>query len=856
MASYTDIIPKFNPYIDQLPVEAMVQVGMEKQKRYEEGVQRIQTYLDSLSGLEVARPVDKAYLQSKFNQLGNNLRNVASGDFSNFQLVNSVGGMVTQLTKDPYILNAVSSTKLYRKSLEEIDAARKEGKSGTSNEWDFRDQASKWLNSNDLNVSFNGRFTPYTNWRKEAVDVLKALTKDSTITDDAFTVDDKGNLTITDAITRQKLEGISPERLQQALLVGLSPNAFKQMEIDGRYNYSNVSPEQFVNDINTQYSEKVEKYMSQIKTLDASKYQTQSTAQKTEIDGKIDILKKMIERTKEEYSGVSKSFASGDVESAKARLQTINNLNNFASAFSFTETSKTYENSPYVAAQQFRDRLTFDKEKYEEEKRQHGEKMAIERAKLEIEQSKLGIGGKGGVAGGATTEEIGNYNMTNLVKLIETDKKQLVTDEAALLNRPEYMGKDVTWLAEQKAAWERNPKGVDPVLAQHFVATENLTRLIKSNEALLGNIYSQVDAEKGKIESLIPPGSPTVTYKGYSFTPQELVQFNQKYPEFLIRVGSGGSATMGTTGSTLFDDEKAQQNLNGKELLLYNILKKESQGGKLDSGELGMRQNLGFYKEKVNLPYQAKLNERVIRANEILLNRMQGSQAMSYGIDSYKPELRQQLVTLLGGLATNADVPGGLANSPEFTSQKARELAADPSLSGVIRVIEGTELQPALYEVTVSGKDGKSMKFKITPEIKVNYFGNAAFESAPEVKAVQPYLSQLSKTGGVSTATAPGPTNANNSYLSSIDFPSVDIYGVKGNIIQSGGLYGYKLAVFDPLRKQWVNDVSYPRGGLMQKEKLAAAMGSLNDAAIFELINERPPTAAELKLMKEASKIP
>jgi hypothetical protein len=33
-------------------------------------------------------------------------------------------------------------------------------------------------------------------------------------------------------------------------------------------------------------------------------------------------------------------------------------------------------------------------------------------------------------------------------------------------------------------------------------------------------------------------------------------------------------------------------------------------------------------------------------------------------------------------------------------------------------------------------------------------------------------------------------------------------------------------------------------------------MGSLNDAAIFELINERPPTAAELKLMKEASKIP
>jgi hypothetical protein len=42
MASYTDQIPQFNPYIQQLPVEAMAQVGMEKQRRYDEGLQKIQ----------------------------------------------------------------------------------------------------------------------------------------------------------------------------------------------------------------------------------------------------------------------------------------------------------------------------------------------------------------------------------------------------------------------------------------------------------------------------------------------------------------------------------------------------------------------------------------------------------------------------------------------------------------------------------------------------------------------------------------------------------------------------------------------------------------------------------------------
>jgi hypothetical protein len=853
MASYTDIIPKFNPYIDQIPVEAMVQVGMEKQRRYEEGVQKVQTYLDGLAGLDVARPVDKAYLQSKFNELGNNLRGVAGGDFSNFQLVNSVGGMAKQLVNDPYILNAVSSTKLYRKSLEEIDTARKDGKSGPSNEWDFRNQASKWLDSNELGASFNGRYTPFTNWKKEGIDVLNALKPGSNITEDAFTVDKNGNVVIADAIVREKLAGISPERIQQALLTGLTPAAFKQMEIDGRYNYSNVSPDQFVKDVNTQYSDKVQRYMDQIKTLDATKYQTKSTAQKSLIDSKIADIRKIIESTKNEYAGVSKSFASGDVESAKARLQTINNLNGFANAFSYTETSKTYENSPFVQAQQFRDTKEWEREKFEEEKKIKKQELDLKRAELEIEMTKLGMSGRGGIPSGATAEEVGGYNMGVLQGRIEDDKKALVTNEAALLNRPEYQGKDIAWLAEQKAAWERSPKSVDPVLAQYFINTENLSRSIKANEALRGAIYTQVDNEKGTLESLIPKGSPTITYKGYSYTPEELVQFNEKFKKY---VQTGALVTSpGQPGGVQYNDEAARYELSPKELLLYQVRRKGGVG--VDVGEKAIMDNLSFYNKNVNQPYSDKIKERIARANELLLERTHGMQAVTYTIDSYKPELRQNLSGLLNGLALNAEKQGGgLAGSPGFSADTAKKLATDPSLIGSIRVIEGTELQPAMYEVTTTGKDGTSMSFKITPEQKVSYFGSTTFESAPEIKAIQPYLAQLYKTGGVSTATAPGPTTPNNSYLASIDFPSVDIYGVKGNLIQSGGLYQVKLTVFDPIKKEWVNDVSYPRGGLMQKEKIAAAMSNLNDSAIFELLYDRPPTAAELKAIKEASNIP
>ena len=84
MASFSDnpqILGSFNPYIQQLPVETMSQVGMMKQGQYDQGVQKIQTQIDNVAGLDVIRDIDKQYLQSKLSSLGTNLKLVAAGDF-------------------------------------------------------------------------------------------------------------------------------------------------------------------------------------------------------------------------------------------------------------------------------------------------------------------------------------------------------------------------------------------------------------------------------------------------------------------------------------------------------------------------------------------------------------------------------------------------------------------------------------------------------------------------------------------------------------------------------------------------------------------------------------------------------
>ena len=164
MASFTDSTPQFNPYISQLPVEAMVKVGMAKQQKYEEGVTKIQSYIDSIAGLDVMRGVDKGYLQNKLNELGNNLRVVAGGDFSNFQLVNSVSGMATQITKDKFVRAAVQSTAHHRQEMQRMEDDRKNGKLTPDNENYYNKKFYNYLNNNNLGeedgstINFNASY--------------------------------------------------------------------------------------------------------------------------------------------------------------------------------------------------------------------------------------------------------------------------------------------------------------------------------------------------------------------------------------------------------------------------------------------------------------------------------------------------------------------------------------------------------------------------------------------------------------------------------------------------------------------------------------------------------------------------
>ena len=250
MASFTDKIPTFNPYIQQLPVEAMVKVGMEKQQRYDQGVEKIQSEVDKIGGLSVAKDVHKAYLQSKINELGNNLKTFMASDFSDYQLVNSVAGMTSQITKDPIVLNAVSSTQVIEKGNQEKEEAIKAGKSSPENEWWWSTQVNDFLSNDDLKQSFNGRFIQYTDVDKKLRDLASKIKDTDSSIDIPYRRDNAGNTLyynadgtvstdpskggkpqIDDAMLQIKTKGTSAEKILNNFYDSLDENDKRQLKI-------------------------------------------------------------------------------------------------------------------------------------------------------------------------------------------------------------------------------------------------------------------------------------------------------------------------------------------------------------------------------------------------------------------------------------------------------------------------------------------------------------------------------------------------------------------------------------------------------------------------------------------------
>jgi len=344
MASYKDNAPlQFSPYVQTTPVEAMAKVGMYRQERYEQGVQKIQQSIDNIAGLDIVRPEDKQYLQSKLNQLGSQLSMVAGGDFSNFSLVNSVNGMTNQIVKDPRVMKDVTSSAAYKKALENKEKIIQEGKGSASNDFIFNEQVNAWMTGGE-DASFNATYRRYSDYEAKKREIIKTLTAEKIGTPVVYGPDGK----LLNAMTYTEVEELSPQKILTALKQGLSPDEYQQLQIDGRYKYANVSKEQFVSDVNSRFMTGYDEMSKSKAKLERQMQMLESLEDKKSYEIEINKISNEMSNLKQQYGTASESFLSGDVESAKARLYTNDWFNDSANVYKYRNVKQEYKTNPIL----------------------------------------------------------------------------------------------------------------------------------------------------------------------------------------------------------------------------------------------------------------------------------------------------------------------------------------------------------------------------------------------------------------------------------------------------------------------------------------------------------------------------
>jgi len=400
MASFTDQIMQFNPYVQQLPVEAMAQVGMYKQQKYEEGVQKVQSYIDNVAGLDVTKPMHKQYLQSKLNDLGSKLKNVAAGDFSNFQLVNSVGGMATQVVKDPVIQSAVYSTQKIRKGQQDRDTADKAGKSSPENDWWWTTQVNDWMNDNNLNTKFDRDYIEYVDVDsklREVAEKVKEIDNSFDIPyqrdkDGSFIRDKNGNPLVDDAMLRIKTKGKSAQKLLDNFYSSLDEREKQQLNITGTYHYRGATKDTFKRDVQDTYNKNKKMLSDEVVDLSVElKNNTNLTAtQRAEKEAQINRINSSLQSGSLEnklQTDLSQIDNISNLNDYKSRLYTQKYLTNLAQDMSYQSYVQEIQSNPYAQMNMQKKNLELTVAKYNQDHQQWLASHSLAVQKFEAEET-------------------------------------------------------------------------------------------------------------------------------------------------------------------------------------------------------------------------------------------------------------------------------------------------------------------------------------------------------------------------------------------------------------------------------------------------------------------------------------
>jgi len=340
--------------------------------------------------LSLYRDSDKQQLKSKLNELGSKLKTVAAGDFSNYQLVNSVAGMAGTVMKDPTILAAVQSTQNIKNNEKLMEEARQKGELTPDNELYYTKKLSAYENSGLVDergkpIVFGAKYEPHFDVEKFARETFNSVKPSNLSWDEVFTKDVNGKTVYSPVMLQMEKEGIFPEVVRQTIdQIFSDPRVAKQLQITGEYNYKGQDANSLKTMLIGQQDFKIAEINNEIQDLTLKKNSTQNLEEKGKIDIQINNLKDdIIPKVKSNYASLLQA-ADSNTEAVRGYLYENDVRGRYTSMFGYMKTKQNRVQDPQWKA-------NFDMENEAQRRREWGADFSYRERRDQIEDKQWEI---------------------------------------------------------------------------------------------------------------------------------------------------------------------------------------------------------------------------------------------------------------------------------------------------------------------------------------------------------------------------------------------------------------------------------------------------------------------------------
>jgi len=770
MASFTDTPINFTPYQPENPTEAMLYVGMNKERQYAEGLQKVQTYVDTLGGLDISKQEIKDYVQTKMGELHQNLNNI-SGDFSDNRLVSQIGGAASKIANDPVVQNGIIATAEIRNGYQKIETARKEGKSNANNEIFFTDEVAKWQNDGQVNTRFTGQYTPYFDIVGKVRETFKDMTGGQELPpgfgSNNIKKDANGNVVFDLNYTGNmvNMEGISVARIQNAIdLVMQNGNARQQLNIDGYAKYRGLEGPQMFDAIVGSTQKQLDLISKSVRAAQ-SKLGGATDGDKPAIIQEIKSLEAMANQLTSQSEELVKGLGS-NLEGVKASLVEQQLRTDLVGAFAYQKMVESPLWNQNIELERFR--LEQQKFTHDQENDERNYKLAVanaETARLKAEKeaadkgttnytAPLPVSSTEGAAGSASMYKLKDDSLTK--SAIATN--EAINEYAIFTNQvPPYK------LDQQTNKWIPNAEGYGGGAKG-------------SEAAKTARLQLEMDMKSRRSKGTLPDGLESVMQKQErAYDDYKLVdkRINEIEKDVLPQVEKLRN-TVGTREdgsrypSDWFDMITVRQGLPGSEVANQRLNSKYGEGwqASFSAGTQRSPIKAGEHADFFKLEKKVKSNKDIVDVQQQVENKFRASQFAYQNkatvFDRSKSDLQQDVKTAFTAALTEQALvspEGDAADIRELLNDKTEKQANDQYMAWVdyksgaqtywVGIMRGNELK----------------KVQITPQA---FLGNTKLQEAvPNVEFQNRYASRLALRGGQDTFVDDKDVTLNNGQVSS-----------------------------------------------------------------------------------------